>query len=354
MRLFLAKCAALTVLASGSVAGLALLAAGRDYSRDPAYISAVIDKQDRLERLASPKIIFAGGSNLVFSQDTAALGKSMGMSPVNLGLHASIGLSWMLAQAGSALKAGDLAVVIPEFEQFIDTYEGGSTIAEVLLTDPRALRHVRSWRQLRSLPEAVLPRLETNLFWLLKRDRVLAEFSAAPWYRRTAFDEYGDVVAHLRPEHAEQYRAAREQARAGMTASRPARWGRFEDEAKVVVGLKNLARGADQAGAKAILLFPCIPRPLFEANREALTGLESRLRGELGAMVQSSPSDCVLAPSEFFDSDYHLGPEARAANVGRLRAVLAPFRKKPPEPATKAPPGPGPRKTATPAPRYSR
>ncbi len=354
MRRFLLKCALLTVLACGSVAALALTASWRDYSQDPSYISAVIDKQDRLDGLKSPKLIFSGGSNLVFSQDTAALGAALGRSPLNLGLHASIGLSWMLAQAESSLKAGDLAVVIPEYEQFLDTFEGGGTISEVLLSDPRAFRHLRSWRQLRGLPEAVLPRLETNLFWFLKKDRVLAEFSAPPWYRRSAFDQSGDVTAHLKKEFALEYRAAREQAQAGLALGKPARWNSFPDEAKAVAALRGLSARAEKAGAQTVLMFPCIPRPLYEANREALAGLESRLRRELGAMVRTSVSDCVLAPEAFFDSDYHLGPEARAANTARLRAVLAPFRNAPAGPATTAPPGPGPRKTSGPVRRYSR
>lgn len=322
MKPLILKCSLLAAAAGLTLGGLTVVVSRRGYGRDPAYISAVLDKQDRLEGLASPKLLLVGGSNLVFSQDSGAIGRAIGRAPVNLGLHASIGLSWMLAQAEANLKKRDLAVVIPEYEHFVDLFDGGATLAEVLLTDPRAFQYVRSWRQLRTLPEALLPRLETNLFWLLKQDRVLAEFASPPWYRRSAFDETGDNVAPLRPETSAEYRRARDAAAPGMRGARRARLAGFKDEDRATAGLLALMGVAERAGAGAVLVFPCVPGPFFETNREGLLGLEARLKAALGKGVLGSAADCVLPPSSFFDSDYHLAPEARKSNTARLVGLL--------------------------------
>lgn len=322
MRSLLAKLSLLSLGVGASLAGLTLAAAMRDYDGDPSFICAVVDKARRLKSLGSPKALFIGGSNLAFNQDSRRLEAVLGRPAFNLGLHASIGLSWMLAQAEAHLGPGDLAVVVPEFEQFQNVYEGGVTLTQLLLTYPEGFRFLRSWRQLRTIPEAIIPRLETNLFWRLKKRRVLAEFKADPWYRRDAFDERGDVVAHLRPDAAGALRLAVEKERRAAAGRRPAVMEAFDDEAKAVRGLNVFAAVAGSRGARTVMAFPCISRTTFEANAGALRAFESRLRSELAMPLLGPVADCVLEPALFLDSAYHLLPEGRARNTERLASLL--------------------------------
>ncbi|HPG73671.1 MAG TPA: hypothetical protein PLM49_05215, partial [Bacteroidales bacterium] len=59
-------------------------------------MAAIIDKHKRIDSIKSPKIIFAGGSNLPFGIDSKMIQDSLHTPVVNLGLHAGLGLDFML------------------------------------------------------------------------------------------------------------------------------------------------------------------------------------------------------------------------------------------------------------------
>ena len=91
------------------------------------YAAATIDKHNRLAQQPSPRIVFVGGSNLAFGLDSAAIERSLGYNTVNMGLDLSLGLDFMLREIEPLLERGDVVVVSPEYEQFVDMYPGKVT-----------------------------------------------------------------------------------------------------------------------------------------------------------------------------------------------------------------------------------
>ena len=72
----------------------------------------------RAEKLTGPKVIFVGGSNLIFGMRTEELGRRIGRPVANYGLCAFIGLDLIAARAAEVVRPGDWVVVAPEALHF--------------------------------------------------------------------------------------------------------------------------------------------------------------------------------------------------------------------------------------------
>src|ERR1043165_5420686 len=66
-----------------------------------------LKKDSLLQHVPSPRLVMIGGSNLSMSLDSQQLKDSLKMNPVNLGLHAAIGLVFMLDHTEPYIKKGD-------------------------------------------------------------------------------------------------------------------------------------------------------------------------------------------------------------------------------------------------------
>ncbi len=105
------------------------------------YLGAAIDKHNRLAQQPAPRVVFVGGSNLAFGLDSAEIERSLGYGVVNMGLDLSLGLDFMLREIEPFLARGDVVVISPEYEEFIDMYPGKVTtlFAEATIY-PRAMQ----------------------------------------------------------------------------------------------------------------------------------------------------------------------------------------------------------------------
>src|SRR5215212_3189169 len=104
---------------------------------DNNYIAAVLEKDRLIRNTASPKIVLVGGSNLAFGIDSKMMQDSLGLSVVNMGLYAKLGLKYMLAQVRPYIKRNDVVIVVPEYDQFYGEYANGdNTLNTALLYAP--------------------------------------------------------------------------------------------------------------------------------------------------------------------------------------------------------------------------
>jgi hypothetical protein len=65
-----------------------------------------------------PKILFVGGSNMVFGVNADSLGRALGVPVVNYSVNAGIGLDVIAARAARLIGPGDIVVVAPELPHF--------------------------------------------------------------------------------------------------------------------------------------------------------------------------------------------------------------------------------------------
>ena len=79
------------------------------------FVAAIADKHQYAQSIHEPKIILVGGSNLAFGIASDSIEKALQKPVVNFGLYAGFGLTFVLKEALSEVKKGDIIVLCPEY-----------------------------------------------------------------------------------------------------------------------------------------------------------------------------------------------------------------------------------------------
>ena len=90
--------------------------------QDNTYLAATIDKHHAAETVDGGRLLIVGGSSAAFGIDSNALASELRRRPINLALHAGLGLDFMLNEARDVMQPGDVVVLSLEYDHlFCDT-----------------------------------------------------------------------------------------------------------------------------------------------------------------------------------------------------------------------------------------
>ena len=103
-----------SLFASLVVVAFALLHRLPDNSRN-TYLGGLAGKHHRIDSITTPKMIFAGGSNLAFGINSQMIEEEFHLPVVNLGLHGGLGASFILEELRHVAKPGDRVFVSLEY-----------------------------------------------------------------------------------------------------------------------------------------------------------------------------------------------------------------------------------------------
>jgi hypothetical protein len=277
---------------------------------DEAYMAATLDKQKLLTTAPSPKVVLVGGSNLAFGVDSGMIEARIGLPVVNMGLHADIGLAYMLEEVKPYVRSDDTIVVIPEYEQFYgETMYGGRQLWMVLWAFPEGFNFLKwpsqyltlatSFHQHMAVRYRLLGlRLSTIMHGWFPGSTTSPRVSVGDSdYFRSGFDHRGDYIAHLGlpaksklqgPEH--------------IT-------GALNESAFRV--LADFGQFVTAKGAKLIVLWPSLAENHFQARKDKIDAVVKGL-GSLGDIdVRGTPAESAMPTTLFFDTMYHLNAQGR-------------------------------------------
>lgn len=149
-------------------------------------------KDSLLKNTKSPRIIFVGGSNLSFGLNSQMLKDSLKINPINTGIHAGIGLQYMIENTLRFVKKGDIIVLIPEYEHFYLDYDAGSEelLRIVFDVDISNLKLLNMWQLgniVSLMPKYATSKLNPTEYFNVVESDV---------YSVNSFNKYGDAVAH--------------------------------------------------------------------------------------------------------------------------------------------------------------
>jgi hypothetical protein len=140
-----------------------------------------------------PRIIFLGGSNLSFGLDGKTVNDSLQLHPINTGIHASLGLKFMLSNYLNYMKKGDVVVLVPEYHQYIDDFAYGADGEElarmVFDVDLRNLFLLNSKQLIyvcTKLPELIKSKLSVGNYIGYDFDFI---------YSKYVYNRFGDVAS---------------------------------------------------------------------------------------------------------------------------------------------------------------
>ncbi len=276
------------------------------------YFATIQDKHQRLAQIPSPKVVLVGGSNLACGVDTKQLQTALSRPVVNMGLHADIGLAYMLAEIENRLHAGDLVVLVPEYEQFFGALYGNMSLIKVVSYDPQGWLYIHSWRQwsvfLMQGWNYIQGKLKYNLeeWFHVPRDRNYEI------YHRTSFDEYGDMISHLDLPHVSLQSVV-------LKTIEPEK---YDDRA--IKTINRFYQRCQARGIRVCFLHPCYYDQMLNKNSAALIKLQGELKN-LAAPILSFPEEYGFAEEYFYDTEYHLNRQGRAIRTEQMIRDLRAF-----------------------------
>lgn len=301
MRKFLCRFVAFVLAFIGAILLLAALLPynKNGYMREQEVKMAMLSVPAR-----KPSIVLLGGSNVAFGYDSEMLSDSLGMPVVNTGLHASIGLKYIIDDCFPRLRRGDILVLSPEYGHFF----GDMAYGEAPMTDLVYLSGMRlicklNHHQWYSLLNNTPKYLRTKLEYTFLNTLPMAKDSV---YSLSAFNEYGDVVAHWRHDECKY-----------SETLKPQSLGVWNSD--FVSYLTDELRKLRKRGIYIVMCPPVVASTYHWNNRLNIEYTDSVLSSE-GFPFAVPSSDCVYPDTLFYDTGYHL------RHIGAKRHTMSMIR----------------------------
>jgi hypothetical protein len=283
----------------------------RQYPSAQNYLAASFDKHALIRTQEPPRLIFIGGSSMAFGVNSAAIAEACGRRPVNMGLHAALGLKFMLNEVEPNIRSGDWIIVAPEYQQFIRLGQS-EMLVNMLEIDPANARYFETHNWATAFDTGFIQRFGKIARAVIGRPgrffrKNTMSRNTRLYYRRGGFNHNGDIVAHL----SEQPRGLREKEFQF----------RYREELveETIARVNQFAKSAEARGAKVFFSHPPLPREVYEKNRATISRLDSELKAKLAIPQLDSAEELVFPVEYFFDTWYHLA----AAGVEKRTEILA-------------------------------
>ncbi|MBD3882059.1 hypothetical protein IFO70_09845 [Phormidium tenue FACHB-886] len=274
---------------------------------EDGFMAGTLDKHALLQQQPSPRLIFVGGSAFAFGNNSEYIAQQVGAQyhPINMGLHAGLGMQYMLNEIQNGLKPGDVVVLSFEYENFVDFPPGPKDVSDVLEA---------RWQNVQYVPLNYLPALLdkglVNGGGILRRSlqSLTGEINREPFYQRSTFNKYGDVVGHY-----ELPSLTEEVASDGKTFE-------FQPQAiqQAVQYMNDFYAVAKAKDVKVVYVYPPLVDRLLLKSQPEIQKIESALSNELKFPVLDRPADVAYPDSYYFDTRYHLnkiGVDARSKHL---------------------------------------
>ncbi len=250
-----------------------------------SLIFADAQKDALLRETASPRIIFIGGSNLSFGLNSQMIKDSTGFNPINTGIHAKLGLKYMLDNTLLHVRPGDTLILVPEYDYFFQPYdifskELSRIIFDVDFSKIRLLNKNQLSKLARRVPKYLLTKIKPKEYW---------GFDISKTYGRDSFNQYGDVDAHWEMQ--------------GRKPRLHTITGNYNPE--IVARIKEFEKSVKTKGATLYLSFPGLHQQCVDAQADKIKKVESAFH-ENNLNVLGNALRYSMPTPMMFDSAYHL------------------------------------------------
>ncbi len=273
------------------------------------YMAAIIDKHERVNSIKSPRLIFAGGSNLAFGINSEKIQSETGLPVVNMGLHAGLGLEFILEELKRSVRQGDIVYLSPEY--YLDLKGDFKLKRYTGQFFPEANSYYQSNPLKDGMQEIKIhiekTRNEIKAFRFNNPATDKNAKNEISVYSRKAFNKYGDVVAHLG------------QAKPEIINDRTALQYRYWEGIKVLNEFNDFAKANK---VKVFFVYPNYPQSEYEKNKKAIKGLAADLAKDLTIEIINRPEDFLYDDTLFFDTIYHLSKEGREKRTEAMLRLM--------------------------------
>lgn len=258
------------------------------------YMLALADKHQRASELGTPKIIFAGGSNIAFNIDSKRIEEEFNLPVVNLGLNIGLGIEFILNELNDIAEKDDIVFLsMTYFQEPYGMYSLRKHTSELV---PKTGEYFR----FELIEELTIFQREfkNNVIGFLYKltgrpGRVSVPLSPVEHlYVRSSLNEYGDFVAHHNLPQVDEL-----DQRLTFTESH---WDGIEI-------MNSMLTDISSRGYHIYYLYPAYPKSDFQRNRDAIYNLHLKMKSDLKIPILGEPETFTYDDSLFFDTAFHLG-----------------------------------------------
>ncbi|MEQ8358869.1 MAG: hypothetical protein RH860_05225 [Cytophagales bacterium] len=272
------------------------------------FIEAIVDKHDRLNNLQTPRLIIAGGSNVIFGIDSKLIQDSLGINTVNLGLHAGLGLDFILNELAYVAKPCDIIIFSPEYTSGTEGYyELRIQTAKIY---PVAFNFFERdlFKKIKSfLFEQLQLRLKDKIDSLFKERSGNKKSKPINFYSRRMFDKYGDIKLHP------GYKAYKN---LGGNISSPKINMRM---AKII---DDKIKKTDFEKVRFFYSFPSLALSQYKQAEVRYKRFSNILHNNLNAEIIGTQKEYIYPDSLFLDTVYHLNWHGRRKRTLQIISYL--------------------------------
>ncbi len=266
---------------------------------------ASIDKHQRLSSIQESKVVLVGGSNLPFGIKSPLIEEALGMPVVNMGLHAGLGMNFILSEVEKDIHKGDIVIVSLEYHHFLSKsmYNGEDVLAALLFDVNRdCIQYVTPLQWIAFLPNLCLYsskkiiNISSN-----KRNDFEDKFT------RDSFNSYGDEVAHY-----------------GLPSSitsgqQPALSKSVYRQS--IFRLIEFRKFVESQGASMFLTACPYPKKQYSLDKDSINAIVDAVY-KAGMHYLINPIDCLYPDSLMFNSFFHLSGEGAEYRTQQLIKAL--------------------------------
>ena len=243
---------------------------------------------ERLSKINTKKIVIIGGSGCGFGFNSQLIYNHFHIPVINTGTHAGIGIVMQLKMYEQYFNKGDIVLIIPEYQQFIDKNGygiGDQTLYRILHNNyPEALKYLTFYQTINIIK--FIPKYFQSAY--ARREIILDTISP---YCKSSLNEYGDVTSW-------EYRRHRK----GIPAY-PIKNNSPNDD--IIEIIKDFMQVQEKKGVKCILFPPTYMSQSYENSKLFINTLSAVLLNNNIPFV--TPTERYkFDDSLFYDTDYHL------------------------------------------------
>ncbi|MEM9680284.1 MAG: hypothetical protein AAF901_08165 [Bacteroidota bacterium] len=255
-------------------------------TNDMLYIG--LDKQEALIHTPGPRLVLVGGSSLPFSINSELIADSLNLNPINTGIHAGIGLKFMLNYSKKFIRSGDIVILIPEYHHYYGVFANGSMelVKTIFEVQPQQADNIKAfqWIQvLKYLPKYSAAKLK-KVYHMNDGDGEITP------YDRRSFNKYGDAIVHWK-----------------LPGKPVSPWGSLPGalNKSIIADIRKYQAELESGGAKVFVSFPNYQEDSYNNAQSQIEDVFEQLKSN-NIRLMGSPERYKIPDSLLFDTPYHL------------------------------------------------
>lgn len=262
-----------------------------------------ISKEDQLRNTQTGRLILVGGSNLSFGINSQVLKDSLNLEPVNTGIHAGLGLRYMLNNIFPFIREGDVVLISLEYQHFINEVNHSSPellrmILDVDYDNIKNINVLQFFKLMSHIPKYSLTKFNPLEYRTMSMKGI---------YSVKSFNEFGDCNAHW---HLKSRKFLRD-------------FEFKEINMNSFQVLNEFVTSITQKGAIALISMPAYQFDSYSQNREVIEKIEIEL-SKIGDKISNS-ENYVFHDTLMFNSPYHLTKAGVDLRTNKLVSDISRF-----------------------------